>query len=166
MDNLFSMAGTKFFSVYGLIGVILLLIPNFIFAKKGPNNRPDDLATCGATVCLVELLSRIALTIVLIVLRRSPLIVAAAVVAVAALLLYYLAWVSYFKGGRNYADIYTRDLFGLPVSKAIFTTVYYIALSVFLSNPVALVLSIVLGCCHIANALAARRDLLDRGGVN
>ena len=56
MDILLEFSQIKFFSLYGLIAAIVILIPNFAFAKKGQKNRPDDVDSCGAGICFLELL--------------------------------------------------------------------------------------------------------------
>ena len=84
--------GLKFFSLYGLLAAVIIVIPNFIFAKKGQETRPDDLDNAGAKVSMIEFLSRIALTIVLVCMRFPVSYPIFGILAGVALLIYFGLW--------------------------------------------------------------------------
>lgn len=151
--------GLKFFSLYGLIAAVIIVIPNFIFAKKGQATRPEDLDTAGAGVCTLELLSRTVLSIVLVCMRFPVIYPLYGILAGVALLIYYGLWVRYFKGGYYYPDIYLKSFLGIPVPIDTFNIVYFCLVSLWLCNIVALCLTIVYGTCRMLNAHAALKDL-------
>lgn len=151
--------GLKFFSLYGLIAAVIVVIPNFIFAKKGQDTRPDDLDNAGARVCTIELISRIALSIVLVCMRFPVSYPIFGVLAGVALLVYFGLWVRYFKDGYYYPDIYLKSFLGIPVPIDTFNIVYFVFVSLWLCNIVALGLTVIYGICRMMNAHAVLNDL-------
>ncbi len=162
MDILLEFSQIKFFSLYGLIAAIVILIPNFAFAKKGQKNRPDDVDSCGAGICFLELLSRAVLTIVLICIRMPLSHIGFGLAAAVALIVYYCLWINFFRSGSNYPDIYVNCFLGLPVPFDVFRNVYFICISLWLSNFYALIAAVVYACCNLANAVKAMKDLSSR----
>ena len=59
MEGLFTFSGMKFFSIYGLIALLLAFIPNLVFAKKTHQAKLDDVETCGFAVCVMEMIFRL-----------------------------------------------------------------------------------------------------------
>lgn len=149
----------KFFSVYGLIAVLIIVIPNFIFAKKGQNDRPDDIANAGTANSFVEFLSRLALNIVLVAMRFPLSFRGFAAGACIVLILYYLAWVKFFAGGRHYPDIYLKSFMGIPLPFDVLNAAYFLLVSLWLNNLIALILSLAYAVSRIRSAIAARNDL-------
>ncbi len=159
MEGIFTLTGMKFFSVYGLIALILAFVPNIVFSKKTHQAKLDDIDTCGFAVCMVEMISRIIMVGALIFIRMSPMHYAFAIAAGIMLLLYYLAWIRYYKAGAYYPEIYTESFLGIPVPMAAFSVMYYLFVSVWLCNLIALCAALIYGVCHIANAVAAKKDI-------
>ena len=151
--------GLKFFSLYGLLAAVIIVIPNFIFAKKGQETRPDDLDNAGAKVSMIEFLSRIALTIVLVCMRFPVSYPIFGILAGVALLIYFGLWGRYFKDGCYYPDIYLKSFIGIPVPIDTFNIIYFVLVSLWLCNIVSLGLAVVYGICRMLNAHAALRDL-------
>ena len=58
-----------FFSLFGLVVVIVVVIPNFVFAKKGRETKLDDIDTAGVMASFLEVVSRIGLTLALVLMR-------------------------------------------------------------------------------------------------
>ena len=54
-----------FFSLPGLIAVILIIIPNLLFMRKAQETKPDDLETASLKVSRMEFWSRFMLNFVL-----------------------------------------------------------------------------------------------------
>ncbi len=159
MEELFTFSGMKFFSIYGLIALLLAFIPNLVFAKKTHQAKLDDVETCGFAVCVMEIIFRLLMVGALLFIRMPLLDIFFAILAAAFLLLYYLAWIRYYKGGAYYPEIYTNNFLGIPLPMAVFSVLYYIAASIWLCNLIALCAAMVYGVCHIANAAAAKKDI-------
>lgn len=159
MEGIFTLTGMKFFSVYGLIALILAFIPNIVFAKKTHQAKLDDLDTCGFAVCMLEMIFHLIMAGALLLIRMPLTHYAFAMAAGVMLLLYYIAWIRYYKGGAYYPEIYTESFFGIPLPMATFSVMYYLFVSVWLGNLIALCAALIYGVCHIANAAAAKKDI-------
>lgn len=159
MNTLFAFSEMHFFSVYGLIAAVAVLIPNFIFAKKEQKERPDDVAQCGAGICMLELLCRLGITVTVVFIRMPRLHIGIGIAAAVVLLLYYIQWARYFYRGCYYPEIYTRTFLGIPTPFAVCNALYLVLVSLWLGNGIALVFSLVFGACHLMNAKAAMDDL-------
>lgn len=159
MEELLSFAGMKFFSIYGLIAMLLVFIPNIVFSKKEHQAKVNDVDTCGFGICFTEMIARLVMIGTIIFIRKSLLNFAFAIAAALILLLYYAAWIRYYKQGAYYPEIYTEKFLGIPIPMAIFSVIYYILVSVWLCNLVALCAALIFGVCHILNAKTARKDL-------
>ncbi len=150
----------------------MLFVPNIVFARIEQHGRPDDVDTLGAGLCLIEVLSRLALCIVLICVRMKDAHTGFGfpdlgsnvygIVTLVILLFYYLAWVRYYQKGAYYPDIYTGSFLGIPIPMDLATSLYYVFASLWLGNWIALILSVIFGACHIGNAVVARQDLKNR----
>ena len=162
MSLLMGFESMKFFSLYGLAAVIIVIIPNFAFAKKGRETRLDDVDTAGVMASFLEVVSRICLTLALVLMRMPERMDVLGICAGAALLIYFILWIRYFKDGCYYPDIYLKSFVGIPVPFHVFISLYLIMASLWLSNIVALGFSLVYAVSRMLNALAARRDLKAR----
>lgn len=162
MLAIFQFSALKFFSLFGLIASILVLIPNFAYVKIGHQGRTNDVATCGAGVCMLELTTRGLLTVLLILLRMPMQHMAFGIAAGVVLFLYYVQWIRYYKNGSYYPDIYTKTFLGLPVPFAVLNSLYLILVSLWLGNGPALVCALIFAICHLMNARVARKDFRTR----
>lgn len=166
MEVLFSFAGMKFFSVYGLAALLLVFIPNLVFARKEHQARMDDIDTCSFWVCFTEMISRLVMIGAAILLRKPLLHFGFVIAAAVVLLLYYAAWIRYYKQGAYYPEIYTERFLGIPIPMTVLSVAYYILISIWLCNPIALCAALIFGACHISNAAVARKDLRCRAYGN
>ena len=152
----------SFFSPLGLAAVIIVLIPNFVFAKKGQETRLDDVDTAGVMASFLEVVSRICLTLALVLMEMPQRMDVLGICAGIVLLIYFILLIRYFKDGCYYPDIYMKSFFGIPVPFDMSISLYFILISIWLSNIAALGFSLVYAVSRMANAFAARRDLRSR----
>ena len=162
MNLLIQWESMEFFSWIGIFAVRIIIIPNFAFAKKGRQTRLDDVDTAGYFASFLEVVSRICLTLALILIDMPLGHMGFAIAALAALAVYFILWIRYFKEGCYYPDIYMKNFLGIPVPFDVFISIYFITVSLWLSNMVALGFSLVYGVCRLMNAAAARKDLKSR----
>ncbi|MCI8347842.1 MAG: hypothetical protein HFE74_00195 [Firmicutes bacterium] len=151
-----------FFSLFGLVVVIVVVIPNFVFAKKGRETKLDDIDTAGVMASFLEVVSRIGLTLALILMRFELRYDVMGICAGVALLIYFILWLRYFKNGCYYPDIYMKSFVGIPVPFDVFISLYFIFASLWLCNIVALGFSLVYAVSRLLNARAALKDLKTR----
>ena len=159
MEGIFTLSGMKFFSIYGLVALILAFIPNIVFAKKTHQAKLDDIDTCGFAVCMIEMICHLILIGAIVLIRMPLMHYSFAIIAVIVLLLYYVVWIRYYKEGAYYPEIYTENFLGIPVPMATFSVAYYVLVSAWLGNLIALCAALIYGTCHIANAMAGKKDL-------
>lgn len=145
--------------MFGLLVIVLALLPNFVFARKEHQGRVDDIDTCSAGICLLQMVSYAFMYIALILVRMPRYTETVAIIAGVVLLLYYCVWLRYFKDGCYYPDLYLRKFWGIPVPMTTFKMLYFVLASVWLCNGIALVFAIIYGVCDILNAKKAARDL-------
>lgn len=135
----------------GLVVVLLAMLPNFFYFIFPPMNVP--VATVGGTKVLdiIESVCRIGFMLLLIFLinddkvnLRSPYFIFMLVF----LLLYYILWIKYFVGGRDYQLLGQSFLF-IPGPMAVFPVVYFVIASVWLGNLPAGIVTILFGIVHI-----------------
>ena len=114
-----------FFSLYGLIAVILAVIPNFIFLKKAQSTKPDDIDTAGIKVVRMEFWGRFFLNIALALMGYPLLSDVWMYAAIVCLVLYYILWIRFAVQGYYFPDIYTKKFLGLPIPFDILNCLYF-----------------------------------------
>lgn len=151
-----------FFSLPGLIAVIVIVIPNLLFMKKAQATKPDDLETAGIKVSRMEFWSRLMLNFVLPLMGYQRLDNYWMYAAIVILVLYYICWIRFAMGGCFYPDIYLKSLVGIPIPIDILNVLYFTVVSIWLCNFLALVLSVDYAICRIISATKAYQDLKTR----
>lgn len=162
IELLFDFDQMKFFSVFGLAVVILSLVPNFVFAKREHLGKTDDIDTCGAGVCLLQIVSGFLMNTALICVRIPEHTAVFGIIAGVLLALYYCVWICYFKNGCYYPDLYLSRFLGIPIPMTTFKVLYFVFASMWMGNGIALILAIVCGVCEGMNAVKAAKDLKTR----
>lgn len=162
IDAFFSFKGLTFFSLLGLAASVVILLPNFLFAKKAAATKLDDIETASEAVCLWEVLSRITITATLIFMEFPARYDAFGICAGVVLLIYFGLWLNFFAKGSYYPDIYLKSFIGIPVPFDTFCVIYFIFVSLWLSNPIAFAFSIPYAFCRMKNAHIAMKDLKSR----
>ena len=147
-----------FFSLEGLIAVILIIIPNLLFMRKAQATKPDDIDTASIKVSRMEFWSRFMLNIVLPLMGYKHLGDYWLYAAIVILVLYYIIWIRFAVQGCYYPDIYLKSFLGIPLPIDILNVMYFIVVSIWLCNFLALVLSIDYGVCRMINAHKAYQD--------
>lgn len=158
MKVLWTFSEMKLFSFYGLLAIILILILNIIFAKEKHQAKVDDADTCGFAVCMLELIFKFVTVGSIILIRMPRLSIGFLIAAGIVLLLYYFAWGKYYNDGAYYPDIYTESFLGIPFPMTVLSNLYYILISLWLGNIIALCATLISGTCQLLNANAARKD--------
>ena len=155
-------ANMHFFSLPGLIAVIVIIIPNLLFMRKAQATKPDDLETASIKVSRMEFWSRFMLNLVLPLMGYKPLGDYWMYAAIVILLIYYICWIRFAIGGCFYPDIYLKRFLGIPVPIDVFNVLYFTVVSIWLCNFLALVLSVDYAICRMISASKAYQDLKTR----
>ncbi len=154
-----------FFSLPGLIAVIVIIIPNLLFMKKAQATKPDDLETASIKVSRMEFWSRFMLNFVLPLMGYQRLGDYWMYAAIVILVLYYICWIRFAAGGCFYPDIYLKKLVVIPIPIDILNVLYFTVVSIWLCNFLALVLSVDYAVCRIISATKAYQDLKTRNYI-
>jgi len=162
MDLFMSFSEMEFFCLWGLAASIIVVIPNFFFAKSAKDTRVDDMDTAPKWICRFEVISRWLLPIVLTAMKFPVTYDLFGIAAGVVLAVYFMVWIRFFREGSYYPDIYMKNFLGMPLPFDVLNIAYFILVSLWLCNSVALVLSLVYGVCRMSNAVIARKDLYSR----
>ena len=154
-----------FFSLPGLIAVIVIIIPNLLFMKKAQATKPDDLETASIKVSRMEFWSRFMLNFALPLMGYQRLGDYWMYAAIVILVLYYICWIRFAAGGCFYPDIYLKKLVVIPIPIDILNVLYFTVVSIWLCNFLALVLSVDYAVCRIISATKAYQDLKTRNYI-
>lgn len=158
----FNFKPMKFFSVYGLIAIILISLPSLIFMKKAHETRPDDLDIYSIQTARMELICRTLLNFTLPLIRMPLFEPIFMYIALGSLAIYYILWIKLYIQGSYYPDIYMKTLFGIPIPFDICNVIFFICVSIYLENVISLTLAILYGTARILNAVKAMKDLNSR----
>lgn len=162
MILLTALGDMHFFSLYGLIAVIIAIIPNLLFMKKAQSTRPTDINTPGAQVSFFEFSSRFLLNFALVLVEFKPLSVYWLAASAVIYALYFIMWLRFAIGGCYYPDIYLKKFLGIPIPIDIFNALYFCVVSIWLCNFIALVLALIYSFTRIMSATFAYLDLASR----
>lgn len=153
------------FSIAGVVFLLMLFAPNIKWAKNQPLGY-DELSKRESRVLLAfERVGQVAATCTAVVFV-SPRGYAMPwllwpVAAFVLMLLYELAWVRYFKGGGELADMYA-PLGLVPVPLATLPVAALVLLGVWCQSPPIVLAAAILGIGHIGIHLGHLRELSHR----
>ena len=151
-----------FFSPYGLVAVIIVVIPNLLFMKKASKTRPDDIDTASIKVVRMEFWSRLFLNIILPLIGYPHLNIGWMYAAIVSLTIYFILWIRFAMQGFWYPNIYLQKFLGIPIPFDIFNCLYFLFVSIWLGNFLAIVLAVDYTICRMINAIKAYKDINSR----
>lgn len=152
------------FSYVGLIYLLMLTIPNLVWAK----NLPKDYSTQSAqnenkVLAFCERIGQALVTITILIFRDFNLrpfswwslwLIASFLV----MLLYECWWIGYFRSNQTIKDFY-RNFFGIPLAGATLPTLAFILLSIYGKNLILFLASLLFGIGHIGIHFKHRKGL-------
>lgn len=161
------------FSVTGLIFLIMLYVPNLIWAKKGKPKDYEKYARNENKVLLaMERFGEVSITVILLIFTSiNPQVkvnpegiyfdwrLAMWVMAFVLMILYECYWIKYFRSKKTMKDMYS-SFAGYPVAGASLPVVAVLLLGLYSLNIILIVCAIILGIGHIGIHLAHRKEAL------
>ena len=150
------------FSYVGLIFLLMLFIPNFIWTKNRPEGY-DDLAKNENRILLaLERVGEVAVTALMLVFRSNDVQgingrLAWLAAAFVLMVLYEIFWVRYFRSEKTMKDFY-GSLLGIPVPGATLPVAAVLLIAVYGKNPYLFAAGVVLGIGHIGIHLGHRKE--------
>jgi uncharacterized membrane protein len=151
------------FSYTGLIFLLMLMVPNFLWTKRQPQGYEDYVNRENRILLALERIGEALVSVLVLIFRDfniSPLSSWSLWLAGSFLLmvLYELWWVRYFRSQRTMADFYS-SLLGIPVAGATLPVMACLLLAVYGKNPLLFAAGVILGIGHIGIHLQHRREL-------
>ena len=141
------------FSYVGLIMLLMLFIPNFIWTKNQPKDYADYAARENKILLAFERAGQFIVTpCALIFSDFNPhgwnfwLVVLG--ISFLMLVLYDIAWVRYFKSEKTMKDFY-RGFLGMPLALATYPVVAFFLIGIYGGNIIMVIGAVILGIGHI-----------------
>lgn len=150
------------FSYIGLIFLLLLFVPNMLWAKRKPQGytpekesrvllafeRTGEVLTCACTLCFSDFN------------WHGYSVWVWWLFAAALLMLFYeLWWIRYFRSERKLSDFYSSFL-GIPVAGAILPVAAFLLLGIYGKVIWMVVSAVILGIGHIGIHLEHRKEIM------
>lgn len=141
------------FSYMGLIMLLMLLVPNFIWTKNQPKDYDKYAAKENKVLLAFERVGQFIVTpCALIFSSFNPhgwnFWSIVLVIAVLNLVVYDIAWVRYFKSEKTMKDFY-KSFLGMPLALATYPVIAFYLLGVYGGNIIMILGSVILGIGHI-----------------
>ncbi len=151
------------FSYIGLIFLILLIIPNLVWAKNQPKDYEKYVHNESKLLLLFERAGEVLVTCLLLIFSDFNFhgITAWTIWLVAAfvlMMMYELYWIRYFKSEKTMKDFYS-SLMGIPVAGATLPVLACGLIAIYGRNPMLFAATIILGVGHIGIHLNHRKEL-------
>ena len=153
------------FSYIGLLFLLMLFVPNFLWMRRRPQGY--DLHASGEPPFLrvLERIGQVLVTCLSLSFTDFNLHPFSAwslwlICAFILLLLYEAYWISYFRSERTLRDFY-KSFCGIPIAGAVLPVAGFFLLSVYGKNPLLAFSTLLLGVGHIGIHLWHRRTLCD-----
>ena len=151
------------FSYVGLVYLVMLMVPNIIWAKNKPENYEQYAGNENRALLTLERIGEVLVSAVALVfsdynLRPWDGWCLWLVLSFSLMLLYEAFWIRYFKSGRTMRDFY-RGFAGIPVAGATLPVAAFFLLGMYGRNVPMLLSTVILGIGHIGIHLAHEKEV-------
>jgi len=151
------------FSYIGLIWLIILFVPNFIWTKNKPKDYEKYARKENKVLLIFERVGQFIVTPVALIFsdfnyKGWNFWLPVLGLSFLCMVLYELFWVRYFKSEKTMKDFYRRFC-GFPVAGATLPVIAFLLLGIYGGNMLMLLGSIILGVGHIGIHLQHRREV-------
>lgn len=153
------------FSYTGLIFLIMLFVPNFIWTKHQPENYEQYVGNENRILLALERAGEVLVTCIVLVfkdfnVRDLSIDLVWLIAALCAMILYEIFWIRYFRSEKTMADFYSSIL-GISVAGASLPVIAVFLLAAYGRNPLLFIAGIILGIGHIGIHLQHRKEALE-----
>lgn len=151
------------FSYIGLLYLLMLFIPNLLWAKHQPAGYEKYVVRENRILVILERIGEVSVcTVVLIFsdfnigsIRPWSLVLAASFLL---MVLYEIYWIRYFKSEKRMQDFYS-SLWGIPLAGATLPVAAFFLLGVYGKNLLLIVAVVILGIGHIGIHMGHAREI-------
>ena len=153
------------FSYIGLIYLLMLFIPNIIWAKNKPQGY-DTLSPEDRILGILERIGEVGVTMVALISKNLNIQgldpwLAVFIISAVFMLLYELWWIRYFKSPKRLEDFYSSFI-GIPVAGAALPVIAFFLLAIYGKSPHLMLFVIPLGIGHIGIHLNHRKEIKNK----
>lgn len=151
------------FSYVGLIFLLMLFVPNFLWTKHQPKDYEKYASNENKILLALERIGEVAVTALVLIFRDfnvqgRNLHLLWLIAALALMLLYECFWIRYFRSGHTMRDFYS-SLLGIHVAGATLPVIAVLLLAVYGRNPVLFAAGVILGIGHIGIHLNHQKEV-------
>ncbi|MBQ9901447.1 MAG: hypothetical protein IJM51_03555 [Clostridia bacterium] len=151
------------FSYVGLIYLVMLFVPNIIWAKHQPRDYEKYVGHENKLLLAFERVGEVLVSAIALVFtdfnpRSCHLWLLWLGISFALMVLYEIFWVRYFRSEKTMADFYSSIL-KVPVAGATLPVAAFFLLGVYGCNFPMILSSVILGIGHIGIHLAHRKEV-------
>ena len=153
------------FSYVGLIFLVMLFVPNIIWAKHQPQGYDQYAKNESKILLAFERAGEVLVSALVLSFRdfnvqgfNSRLIWL--IIALTLMILYEIYWVRYFRSEKTMKDFYSGIL-GIPVAGATLPVITVLVLAIYGRNPLLFIAGIILGIGHIGIHLEHRKEAVN-----
>ncbi|MDE5604914.1 MAG: hypothetical protein K2I73_04945 [Eubacterium sp.] len=150
------------FSYVGLIYLILLFVPNSIWAKNKPENYENYVKNESRILKILESIGQALVTCIVLIfkdfnVKLDSLWIIWLIISAVLMLLYEIFWIRYFKSEKTMKDFFS-SLLGVPVAGATLPVLAFLLLGVYGKNLPLIIATIILGIGHIGIHLNHKKE--------
>lgn len=150
------------FDFISLIIPIAVFLPNLFYFGMPPINMPANTDNKENPIYkAAEAIGRFGVFILPImssIHHDNPYEILSLIGMVMFLLIYYVGWIRFVRGNREYKLLYS-PMFGIPVPLAISPVLYFLSASILLHSPLLFLSSVILAIGHIPLSLKIYHQL-------
>ena len=149
------------FSFVGLIFLIMLFVPNIIWAKNKPIDYEIYSKNENKTLSLIEKIGQVSVVCFSLIfvdnINPTPWLLVL-ILAFILMILYEVYWIKYFRGPKRMVDMYSSFL-GIPVAGATLPVLAFLLLGIYKINFFLIISALILAVGHIGIHLDYERQL-------
>ena len=149
------------FSYVGLIYLIMLMVPNLIWAKNKPEGYDEFCKTENRILLIFERIGEVCACSIVVFngcnVRFGTPWIAWLIASCTLMVLYECYWIRYFRSEKTMADMYS-SFAGFPVAGASLPVAALLLLGIYAMNPFIIATSVILGIGHIGIHLNHRKE--------
>lgn len=151
------------FSYVGLIFLVMLMTPNFLWTKNKPQDYDKYVMNENKVLLVLERMGEVLVSgLSLIFSDFNPRDVSVwglwLLAACVLMILYEIFWVRYFRSEKTMQDFYS-SLLGVPVAGATLPVLAFLLLGIYGRNPFLILAVIILGIGHIGIHLGHKKEM-------
>ena len=150
------------FSYVGLIFLLMLFIPNFMWTKNKPVGYDGLTKNENRILLALERVGEAAVTALMLIFSSNDVRgvdgrLAWLAAAFVLMVLYEIFWIRYFRSEKTMKDFY-GSLLGIPVPGATLPVIAVLLVAVYGKNPYLFAAGVILGIGHIGIHLGHRKE--------